>query len=84
MGIINGSPADLRPEAPVTYAEFATMLVRGLGFEQDGAYSFRTAISRWPRREDLEDVVAPALEPADRGVVAALAYNAIFNARYSG
>jgi hypothetical protein len=34
MGIINGKPGGIYdPEAPVTYAEFVAMLVRGLGIE---------------------------------------------------
>jgi len=84
MGIINGYPdGTFKPDQTVTYAEYVTMLARALGLDIGKDLSYPYGYIAEATVEGINyGVDLGANDPAPRGSVAKLTYNAIFDATY--
>ncbi|MBR2742397.1 MAG: S-layer homology domain-containing protein [Clostridia bacterium] len=84
MGIINGYPdGTFKPDQTVTYAEYVTMLSRALGLDIGKDLSYPYGYIAEATVEGINyGVDLGANDPAPRGSVAKLTYNAIFDATY--
>ena len=89
LGIVNGYPdGTFLPDNRITYAEAVTMIIRALGMDKTAAGISRnlTYPGGYIAQADInrinDGVVLSANDPADRGSVAQLINNAIFDAPY--
>jgi|GEM_PF-3395368 len=89
LGVVNGYPdGTFLPDATITYAEAITMIVRAIGMDKTAAGVSRNLSypGGYIAQADInginDDVRLSANDPADRGSVAQLIDNAIFDAPY--